>query len=256
MTVQSKVESIVLPNHAISNIPFPSDRANAVQRLLLKTADYFLKNRELSANALFRARTCVFMQTVIESINFAIYTYLFLHSKKIAGIELAEWIEDEMEAAKLQEISFFAQSILPNYLPLLKQFNTEISTLNKDPSQLDEGGLDRLNATSVELNAVSQTMGWIYRAYRNEMVVSVPSSAFYAQLELLLESKMHGSGERQLEVRKSSEPFALAGPIPSLMLLSIALLERICLFICVSNRPSSAYPRALGFRVHSLHCVD
>lgn len=159
---------------------------------------------------------------VVTTAQIILYS-MILRIKAIAQSDLDQEIEWQQRRIRLEEASS-----MTNTMRLL--LTKPIQDIREDLGYLQESHdaiiLKRMQATLAQLLLISQSYGWIYRAYGHEGASSIQSNAFMDQLEVLLSSKANEKGW-DFGVAQQGSTVEIYGPVPAIMLLLLTIVIQI-----------------------------
>lgn len=194
---------------------------------LSSVAIYTLKQSPIDLNYSFALPnfTSSYLFAAVTTIAYMIgFMMIFTRLKDNAIKAQVDEIESRIASAKLHEVSSLTQSLFPDLAVPLKNFQKEVLRLNSVEEKEVHKTLDSLHEQLINMKNLSSSIGWIYRAYRGDRLGHAPNSYIQSQLAYLLERKLSGTGI-QLHASESLESFLLGGPIPTIFLLKLKVLE-------------------------------
>ncbi|RZA26040.1 MAG: hypothetical protein EOP10_04970 [Proteobacteria bacterium] len=172
------------------------------------------------------------IQTVVKNASIAIglrsllalvSVYWFVQIRNIADQDLDREIEWQIRSEKLDEITNMIKSMFPRLDVPLDRIGETLRTLKStDVSPR----IRELEADVIQLKEVAQSISWAYRAFRNEHIAETSSEIILEQLYVMLERSHFDSGWT-IRVKSPDQPINLRGPVPSLMLLILSLVDQI-----------------------------
>lgn len=152
--------------------------------------------------------------------------YCFAKVKDIGTRKLNEEMERRIESAKLSEISSLTRTYFPELKIPLSEFQNQIDSLLMKREKISPSELEELNEKVKLMKTITGTISWIYRAYRNDSMTKVPSSYLQTQLVEVLERKLKLT-ELNLFAKPHGANYDLSGPLPTVFLLQLKVLEQI-----------------------------
>lgn len=164
------------------------------------------------------------VSTVIPNVlSLFLFIAIILRIKTSAQSELHHEVDWQQRSSRLGELASMTTTMRLLLEKPLLSFKSKIELMAKDQ---DPELLKEMQAELEELLLVSQSFGWIYRAYRDEGHSSIGSATLMRQLQLLLETRCREEGWT-LTMRQVGSPAEIYGPIPSIMLLLFTIVSQI-----------------------------
>lgn len=168
----------------------------------------------------------LFLGTLYKGILILFCMYWYVYFKRLSERELQENIRRRVRSAQLDEIANTLKTLVPEFHRPLMELEQCISArlaVGLSPGRED---MMRLEDSIQQMIKVTQSVGWVYRAYRNETIGEVHSRYFKDQLEILLKGKAHQLAW-DLKVHNPTRSCTLAGPMPLVILLILSLVDHV-----------------------------
>jgi hypothetical protein len=151
--------------------------------------------------------------------------YWFVQIRNVADQELDREIDWQIRSERLNEILDMIKTMFPRLdQPLVRI--AETLELIKDENA--PATLHSLDNDVRQLKEIAQSIGWVYRAYRNEHIGETSSELILKQLQGMLE-RTHSDSGWCINVWTPDSPILLEGPMPSLIFLLLSLIDQIVL---------------------------
>lgn len=161
--------------------------------------------------------------TVISQVALLILIAMILKIRIIAQNDIDQEAEWQQRSMRLEELSTMTRTMQVLLAGPTQTLQVEFGSLK---SGHDAASMSRIETELDKLVLISQSLSWIYRAFRQEASSSILSTLFLQQLSTLPSSKIKEEGWT-LETRHPEKPFEIYGPLPSLMLLLFSMIVQI-----------------------------
>lgn len=162
-------------------------------------------------------------KVVTRAMSITIFALITIKIRNVSQREMELEIEWQQRALRLEELSSVTKSMCFLLDRPTRILSYDIDILCREQ---DAASLDRIEEELSELVLVSQSLGWIYRAYRQEGASSILSTTLMLQLQVLLSSKVREKGWT-LSTSHPGQPVEVFGPIPSLTLILFTVIAQI-----------------------------
>ncbi len=150
----------------------------------------------------------------------------YLRSKELKEETIQADLEDKLNSVKLEEINNLIRSLFPDLNKPLLALVDETQELIGAGEDIHPRYFEHMRMNLKLMNATAQTVAWIYRAYRNEPINATASSFLFDQLCLLVTRRMRNQ-PWEVEYNRSPRNFECEGPVPSVMLLILTIVDEI-----------------------------
>lgn len=179
--------------------------------------------------------------------NLLVLACMVLYSKlkKLAYRDLDEEITVRTQEEKVSEVMFLIRSTFPEMRKTLERLKEETQHYQRYGRPRSDQTFQAIEESVNEMARVSRSMTWIYRACRNESVDRTSLEQVQIGLEDLLSRKLLHSGWG-ISFKSETTRQYLQGPIPSLMLLHISLIDRITKVTPVDAEPIIHFETAMN----------
>lgn len=161
---------------------------------------------------------------IFPSIATIALIYVYLRLKAILQEELDREIEWQLHNARIAEISAMTRTMSSLMIKPLATVRRNLLETVDHPMAGNE--LENMESELKDLTEVSQSFGWIYRAYRDDGSYCASSETLLRHLRTLLSTRFESAGWR-LIAKPIRENVELCGPIPSMMLLLFSKASQI-----------------------------
>lgn len=158
------------------------------------------------------------------SIGFIVLIYLYLKIKSIAQDDLDQEVEWQMRSTRLNEIATMTATMAPLMDRPLQELARELHGFGQGGEW--EPDIKKIAPALGELIEISQSFGWIYRAYRYEGLCLAPASQLFKHIQILISFKLKVKGW-SLRTSPPQTSFEMQGPIPSMMLLVFSCIIKV-----------------------------
>lgn len=150
------------------------------------------------------------------------YAYIQRRGKK----ELFLTASRQLSSMRSAEIANVLRAIVSNFIQPLDELDHRIPQLLEERRELTAEDLRLLESSIVSMMKSSQSIGWLYRAYREESLNDVNLFFVTEQLDLLLKGRSPDL-DCSIELSEKIRNTRLTGPVPMLLLLILNLVEHI-----------------------------
>lgn len=162
---------------------------------------------------------------------------IYLKIKTLTQKELDQEVEWQQRIERLAGITSMTKSMGELWRKPIEVFLKDWRLFLQHQLGPEAGSFaDRMQEKLDDIVEVSQSYGWIFRAYRQETSSSVSSEVILHHLQVLLGSKARDDGWI-LNAHPSQNSFEIYGPIPSIILLLFSAIAEIL------ERPEVEHPR-------------
>lgn len=153
-----------------------------------------------------------------------VYWYVYLKNLAMRDFELETQLR--AQSAKLGEVTSTLRSLVPEFHQPLVKLEDDLLRLWESRSLPEAEVITTMNAQIERMTEVTQSVAWIYRAYRGETVGRTLSKHFAEHLLLLIRGKLHRRGWTAQIDGLTADAF-LSGPMPTVLVLILTLIEHV-----------------------------
>lgn len=168
----------------------------------------------------------VYSTATVLNIFLLIILFGYIYVRNLTLREIETEIEQRVAAVRLSEISNILKSMIPEFQNPMLAIGDILDRHQAQETAPREDEIERIAIDLTAMRGITLNFGWIYRAFRKEVVNPVSATHFAEQLRLCIRGKLNEAGWG-MEMKVQDSDIHLYGKIPLALVLILTIIDHV-----------------------------